>query len=135
MGTGTTVTIDLPRCAPAADSQTQRQETGPLRGVETGLLVEDDPMVLEIGKTMLERLGCTVLAASTPTEAIGIAAQNAGRPDLAVTDVVRPEMNGVEVSKRLLALQPDLKVAGHVSLSVERRVDSGAAGGGRALSP
>ena len=63
-------------------------------GSETILVVEDEPMILEIATTMLESLGYTVLAASGPTEAIRLAREHGGAIQLLMTDVVMPEMNG-----------------------------------------
>jgi len=58
---------------------------------------------------MLERLGYTVLAASTPNEAIRIRQSYSSRIDLLMTDVVMPEMNGKDLAEKLLHLSPDLK--------------------------
>jgi CheY-like chemotaxis protein len=58
---------------------------------------------------MLEKLGYRVLAAGTPGEALRLAKYNSGEIDLLLTDVVMPEMNGRDLSKRLLSLYPGLK--------------------------
>ena len=79
------------------------------RGHETILLVEDETAILEMAKTMLERLGYRVIAAATPSEAIRLAEELTGEIDLLMTDVVMPEMNGRELAERLLALRPHLK--------------------------
>lgn len=63
--------------------------------------------------TMLESQGYTVLAASTPGEAIHLAKEHPGRIDLLltdVTDVVMPEMNGRDLASNLRSLYPDLKL-------------------------
>jgi len=79
------------------------------RGQETVLLVEDEPAVLNIARTLLSRLGYTVLTASTAKEAIQTAEEHAGKIDLLMTDVIMPEMNGRELARRLLAFYPHLK--------------------------
>jgi two-component system cell cycle sensor histidine kinase/response regulator CckA len=58
---------------------------------------------------MLERLGYTVLAAGTPGEAIRLAGEYAGHIHLLATDVIMPEMNGRELSVRLLKSRPEMK--------------------------
>ena len=50
-----------------------------------------------------------MLPASTPGEAFRLAEEHPGKIHLLITDVVMPEMNGRELSKRLTTLLPDLK--------------------------
>ncbi len=73
----------------------------PQRARRPILLVEDEAAILDLGKTMLERLGYTVLAAGTPGEAIRLAEEHAGEIHLLITDVVMPEMNGRELAERI----------------------------------
>ena len=63
------------------------------------LIVEDDPMNLDILKTCLGTYGYEILMA-TDGEA-GLAAAKKHRPDLAILDVMMPKMDGVEVCRRL----------------------------------
>jgi CheY-like chemotaxis protein len=79
------------------------------RGNETILLVEDESMVLNMTKAMLERHGYTVITAETPGEAIRLAQGQAGDIHLLMTDVIMPEMNGRDLARELQALNPDLK--------------------------
>ena len=58
---------------------------------------------------MLERLGYTVLTASTPGDALRQAETHAGEIQLLITDVIMPEMNGRDLAERILSLRPDLK--------------------------
>lgn len=76
----------------------------------TILLVEDDELVRKMTTDMLERIGYTVVVATTPTEALSIYAQYSKPVDLLLTDVVMPEMNGAELRDRLAAINPGLKV-------------------------
>lgn len=109
-GQGTTFTLYWPRHrdqgAPAARAGPAEPAS---RGHETVLLVEDEPALLHLGTTMLERLGYRVLAADTPGEAIRLAEEHAGAIHLLMTDVVMPEMNGRDLARRLLSLYPNLK--------------------------
>jgi two-component system cell cycle sensor histidine kinase/response regulator CckA len=109
-GKGTTFKICLPRYAgktvgASAEGPAEVTHGGP----ETILLVEDEPSILKLGKTILEGLGYRVLAAGTPGEAIGLAEKHAGEIHLLMTDVVMPEMNGRDLAKKLLSLYPSLK--------------------------
>ncbi|MBC2710154.1 MAG: PAS domain S-box protein [Desulfosarcina sp.] len=109
-GQGTTFKIYLPRHATEAGRTTKMDAAQPAaRGHETILLVEDEPMILDITTTMLEHQGYTVQAAATPGEAIRLAREHAGEIHLLMTDVVMPEMNGRDLAKNLLSLYPNLK--------------------------
>jgi len=109
-GAGTTFKIYLPRYEGKTDPASAKKQAKSATGShETVLLVEDEPMLLKLAKTMLEKLGYTVLTADTPCEAVSIAEEKAGKIQLLITDVVMPEMNGYDLSRRLLSLYPGLK--------------------------
>lgn len=107
---GTTFTIYIPR---HVETTTKTQVTASpkpvVRGDEIVMLVEDEPTLLEMSKMMLERLGYTVLAAGNPREAMRLASEYAGQIHLLATDVIMPEMNGRELSVRLLESRPEMK--------------------------
>jgi two-component system, cell cycle sensor histidine kinase and response regulator CckA len=109
-GDGTTFQIYLPRCKQKPDQK--RADSSPkhlLGGNETILLVEDEPVILDLATKILRYLGYTVLAAATPRKAIESAATGNFVIDLLITDVVMPEMNGRELAERLLSQHPGLK--------------------------
>jgi two-component system, cell cycle sensor histidine kinase and response regulator CckA len=110
-GKGTTFRIYMPRHA-GEDAGILVQETAqiPAGHGETVLIVEDEGSVLKLAQRILENLGYTVLAASTPGKAVTLAEEHAGHIDLLFTDVVMPETNGRELAGKLQALYPDLKV-------------------------
>jgi PAS domain S-box-containing protein len=109
-GHGTTFTLYLPRLAgEAIATGTTTAAEPPRSSGETVLLVEDEPAVLAIARIILVRLGYAVLTAGTPSEAIRLAGAHAGEIHLLITDVVMPEMNGLDLEKRLLSLHPKLK--------------------------
>jgi PAS domain S-box-containing protein len=110
-GQGTTFRIYLPRYHHKEDESTvQPTEKISFQGFETILLVEDEPMILEMTTEMLEAHGYTVLGADRPGEAIRIANAHAGDIHLLMTDVVLPEMNGRDLAENLSAFYPDLKL-------------------------
>ena len=110
-GQGTTFKIYLPRFAGTVrDEKSARDEETPTGRGETVLLVEDEPLILNMGKQLLENLGYMLLTAGNPGEAVRLAQEHPGRIDLLLTDVVMPEMNGRELSNRLLAIRPGMKV-------------------------
>lgn len=75
---------------------------------ETILLVEDDPAALDIGKSMLEKLGYAVLGAPTPDEALELAKIYASEISVMLTDVIMPNMNGRDLARRMTSIKPEL---------------------------
>jgi PAS domain S-box-containing protein len=79
-------------------------------GVETVLVVEDDPSVRQLVSAALERQGYEVLTAPAPAEALEWYGGGAKQIDLLVTDVVMPGMGGRELADRLGYVYPRLRV-------------------------
>jgi CheY-like chemotaxis protein len=74
----------------------------------TILFVEDDEGVRESTARSLALPGCRLLIAGGGYEALRLFAQE--HVDVLFTDIVMPELNGIELAKRAKRLQPDLKV-------------------------
>jgi nitrogen-specific signal transduction histidine kinase/ActR/RegA family two-component response regulator len=114
---GSTFSIFLPRCAgQVVAARSERSADAASRGHEAILLVEDEPPLLQVLQRMLEGLGYRVLAAHSPSEALDMAARHREAIDLIVTDVVMPEMNGVDLTRRLAESRPGMKhlfISGH----------------------
>jgi two-component system, cell cycle response regulator CpdR len=73
------------------------------------LLVEDDDALRRYLTKALERAGYCVVAVEDGTRALAIV--ETGEPfDLLLTDIVMPQMDGVELARRVTALQPDMAV-------------------------
>lgn len=110
VGKGTAFRVHFPQFGATPIPQIEvHSSRHAILGHETILLVEDESMILEMAAAMLEHQGYTVLAASTPDEAVQLAAAYAGQVDLLITDVIMPGMNGRELSNSLLSLYPRLK--------------------------
>jgi CheY-like chemotaxis protein len=80
-------------------------------GTETILIVEDEPALREMARTILECSGYRILEASSGKDALNVWNQRSGRIDLLLTDMVMPEgVSGMELAGRLQTLQPGLKI-------------------------
>jgi DNA-binding NtrC family response regulator len=79
-------------------------------GRETILLAEDSDIVRDLATAALKGAGYTVLMAADGRQALDMASGYAGVIDLLITDVVMPELNGVEVAKAVTARRPHLPV-------------------------
>jgi two-component system, cell cycle sensor histidine kinase and response regulator CckA len=110
-GHGSSFKIYLPRHVAGVEQSIKSDAVQPdARGDETILLVEDEPMILNMTVTMLELQGYTVLPAGSAGEAIRLAGVHTEDIHLLMTDVVMPEMNGRELAKQILALHPDIRL-------------------------
>jgi CheY-like chemotaxis protein len=110
VGQGTAFHLYLPRYQSKAQARQLTEAPGSvIRGTQTILLVEDEPMILDIAMVILVRAGYTVLPAASPSEAQRLAREHTGIIDLLVTDVIMPEMNGRDLARNLLALFPEMK--------------------------
>ena len=72
------------------------------------LLVEDESVVREVTRQVLEHAGYEVVECAGPQEALRLAAAHRGRISLLLSDVVMPEMNGLDLARRIRAIQPSL---------------------------
>ncbi|MDD2464583.1 MAG: PAS domain S-box protein [Desulfobulbus sp.] len=106
---GTTFKIYLPHHGTGPEPAIESASNQAATGNEIVLVVEDEPMILEVVTTMLESLEYTVLGASDPTEAMRLAREHGSTIHLLVTDVVMPEMNGRLLANQLRALLPGLR--------------------------
>ena len=114
-GQGSRFDIFLPRHNAEPDEPTtvQGAAASPAQNAAVILVVEDEPQLLVLVTTLLRNLGYGVLGAATPAAAqeLVVARVQAGQPapDLLLTDVVMPGMNGVELARALRQHHPGLK--------------------------
>ena len=112
IGLGSTFKIYLPRVdapAPRAEQSKESQAVYESNGA-TILLVEDEPSLRALGHAILQEAGYAVLEASNGKEALRLADSLGGPPDLLLTDVVMPEMGGLELAEHLQGKWPGLSV-------------------------
>jgi two-component system, cell cycle sensor histidine kinase and response regulator CckA len=118
MGEGATFRIYLPQYEPgenaedeeALGDQVEAEEPADLTGKATILLVEDEDPVRLFATRALQNKGYTVLAADCAEEAMEFVEEHEGEIDLAITDVVMPQMDGPAFIAWLTERQPDIRV-------------------------
>ena len=74
------------------------------------LFVDDEEMLVEWGKAVLERLGYMVAAMTDSTKALNTFSSNPSRFDLVITDQTMPGMTGVQLSKEILKIKPNIPI-------------------------
>jgi len=125
-GRGTTFDVYFP-----ASNETIAEEARPAApappaagGTETILIVEDEPVLREMARAILENSGYQILEAGSGREALGVWDRREGPIDLLLTDMMMPEgVSGLDLAERLLDLQPGLKIIFSSGYSVEE-IDS-----------
>ena len=108
-GQGTTFTIYLPSSDKLAAVETVSDQATP-GGTETILLVDDEDMILNVGRGLLEKIGYRVLNADSGQRALEVYTNEGNAIDLVVLDMVMPDMNGGETYDRLKKIDPTVKV-------------------------
>ncbi|MEW5736804.1 MAG: response regulator [Thermodesulfobacteriota bacterium] len=91
------------------EGETTGQEVFP-GGTERILFVDDEPPLASLGHQMLERLGYRVTFSTSGQEALEQLQRSPDAFDLVITDMTMPRMNGMELSRELLRLRPDLPI-------------------------
>jgi two-component system cell cycle sensor histidine kinase/response regulator CckA len=107
---GATFKIYFPRLGERPDQVRESQDREITGGTESILLVEDDQAMRGLTAELLRSVGYTVLEADGPDRAIEIFQRHPVPVHLLLTDVIMPGMRGDELSVRLKAFQPELKV-------------------------
>jgi signal transduction histidine kinase/CheY-like chemotaxis protein/HAMP domain-containing protein len=113
LGVGSTFEVFFPASGQAVKSVVE--ETDPAAfvrgGDETILVVEDEPVLRDMARLILEEHGYHVLEAPSGREAFGVWNQHQDDIDLLLTDMVMPEgVSGVDLAQKLMAKKPRLKV-------------------------
>jgi CheY-like chemotaxis protein len=110
-GAGTTFRVFLPCSMDPNSSSSPPMRTDDMpEGKERILVVEDESIVRRTVTRLLRKGGYTVFEAASPEEAMAAWANFPAPPDLLLTDVVMPGMNGRELAQWALARHPGLAV-------------------------
>ena len=109
VGEGTTFTLYLPASDKQVAQDSEHYEKI-LKGTETILLVDDENMIIDVGKAMLERLGYQVVIANGGQQAIEILSKQEGVIDLVILDLIMPKMDGGKTFDHIRKIQPSMPV-------------------------
>jgi PAS domain S-box-containing protein len=130
-GHGSTFKLYFPRIeAPVTPATNATAESTPDHSGEI-LLVEDEPAVRDMATKLLRRAGYGVVAVADGLAAMAVASGMGWSVDVLVTDVIMPNMSGIELAERLSAADPKMGIvllSGYTAetLDLERLIASGA---------
>jgi two-component system cell cycle sensor histidine kinase/response regulator CckA len=109
-GEGTTFTVLLPVAGEGRNGALLSSEAPLPTGTEHVLVVDDEKEIRETCRMMLSHLGYTVTTAATPLEVMNLIEAAQPRIDLVITDQTMPKMTGVELTRKIRLLYPDIPV-------------------------
>jgi PAS domain S-box-containing protein len=109
IGAGTVFEIYLPAILEQIVPESKDFEFIPV-GTEHILFVDDEKMLAEMGKAMLERLGYKVTVETNSIEALQIIQNQPDHFDLVITDQTMPEMTGSDLARRILQIRPGMPI-------------------------
>jgi two-component system cell cycle sensor histidine kinase/response regulator CckA len=121
----TTFQVFLPREVSDAEIVLgDRKSSSDIFGLKV-LVVDDEPQVLSIIKSLLDHHGCNVLSADKGQEALDVIERHKADLDLVILDIQMPDMTGDKVYTRLKEIKPDLKVlisSGHEEFTALKNI-------------
>lgn len=109
IGHGTTFNIYLP----ISDASVVKElsSKGKLsNGSETVLLVDDEEMIVEVGQSLLKKLGYQVIAVNSGQEAVEVVHRMGSGIDLVILDMIMPGMDGGRTFDRIREICPEISV-------------------------
>jgi CheY-like chemotaxis protein len=80
----------------------------PLRGDETILVAEDEPVIRALAQFILQTYGYTVLLAGDGEEAVEVYRRECPRIAMVILDVIMPRLSGFEALRRMAEINPDV---------------------------
>jgi len=123
VGRGTAFSFILPTCGDTGEMPTKIKypEPGTIHGKETILLIDDENLILDTSRLMLQKLGYTALTASSGQEGIALYREHNRQIDLVILDMIMPGLSGEKTFDRLKKENPEIKVLLSTGYSMNRQ--------------
>jgi len=121
-GEGTTFRIYIP----ASEKDVRDKDIASekiIKGTGTVLLVDDEKVILQVGRELLEAMGYRVLTASGGKEAVEVCRKNRDEIDMVLLDMIMPAMGGGEVFDIIKGINPKIKVLLLSGYSIDGRAN------------
>ena len=127
LGEGTTFTLFFPALETVTKQEEQKPEP-PLPRIRARVLFVDDvEFNVALGRHILKRIGCDVVALTDSREALDHFCADPEKFDLVITDQTMPYFTGFELAQKMLAIRPNLPiimVTGHSEIVNEKKAKS-----------
>jgi CheY-like chemotaxis protein len=109
-GKGSKFSVYLPAIETPMGSGPSESTEAPAGHGEHVVVVDDEAMLVEVSRRLLERLGYRVTGVGSAAEALALVQADPDRVDLVLTDLTMPGMSGADLARHLAALRGDLPV-------------------------
>ncbi len=106
---GSTFTVYFPKTADGSSTVEAGEQDIPT-GSERILFVDDEEVLVEMGEEILAELGYEVTSRTSSQEALSLLKEDPSCFDLVVTDQTMPDMTGLELAKKILAIKADMPI-------------------------
>jgi CheY-like chemotaxis protein len=125
LGKGTRFDIYLPRFGSGELALAHEPSTPtPTGGSETVMLVDDEPMIRNLGRTILGRYGYQVILAEDGQEAVDLYAKQKDGIDLVILDLTMPRLSGHDTLRQLRLIDSNVAVLFASGYSAEHVIES-----------
>ncbi len=124
---GTRITAYLPRHEKKG-KKISTAHPAPTKGGERILFIDDEEMLVELGESMLKRLGYKPVAMTSAVKALEVVKQEPHAFDIVITDMTMPDIQGTQLAKKIKAIRPDLPIILVTGLSSISDADNVSAG-------
>jgi PAS domain S-box-containing protein len=108
-GKGSTFSIYMPALEAGAGVIIETGQVLPT-GTERIFLIDDEPILAEMGTAILERLGYEVTPETDSLRALEIFRAKPDDFDLIVTDYTMPKLTGIDLAREIRRIQPDIPI-------------------------
>ena len=109
VGTGSSFRVYFPVIEKGTLSEIENAQEIP-HGTERILFVDDEKLLCEMGREILERLGYHVTVRSSSQEALATFRTSPGEFDLVLTDQTMPDISGSDLARQILQIRPDIPI-------------------------
>ena len=109
-GAGSVVEVLVPMAEDPREKAFLERENALPHGSEHILFVDDEELIVDLGKQLLEQLGYSITGCTSGLEALKTFKDNPQQFDLVITDEVMPDITGITLAEELSKIQPETPI-------------------------
>jgi CheY-like chemotaxis protein len=110
IGKGTTFHVFLPLLEKSPETEPEKDSSPLPTGTGHILLVDDEISIVHLEKQMINRLGYRTTSFTSSRDALAVFETDPSQFDLVITDMHMPELNGLQLANKMIAVRPALPI-------------------------